>query len=91
MRDIIILIITIILGFIFLKFCIDYKSNALEKSFIEELHKYKYLVVDGIEYNTNDITKINYCMGGESPDNVIIVFNNGDIVNFDITNYSLKK
>lgn len=69
---------------------INIKENKLESAYKEKFQIYSTLVVNGEEYNTEDIETVKYSVSSYSDDMIELILKDGSEIRFSSNNYSLK-
>ena len=69
---------------------INIKENNMESAYKEKFQTYSTLVVNGEEYNTEDIETVKYSVSSYSDDMIELILKDGSEIRFSSNNYSLK-
>ena len=69
---------------------INIKENKMESAYKEKFQIYSTLVVNGEEYNTEDIETVKYSVSSYSDDMIELTLKDGSEIRFSSNNYSLK-
>ena len=81
---------SVIICFIICFILICLSQCATSSSFEDEMRQYKYLIVNGETYKTEDIVSVDAEYEYHSNDIIIIILKDGTKVSFQEGNYTLK-